>query len=176
MNAAAKFKTAMTAQRAAMDTLSDGLESVRREIAALHEEHEDVSMMPPPIETALKRVDEYVALLQRPLESASAMEFMVAEEYRPPALLYNVDHFAVALGAEQYGKHLKKRLREAYADQPGISDADRQKELARIDADLMAAELVEESLIRNAERAGITLQRRRDANPAAVLAADEALP
>ena len=92
------------------------------------------------------------------------------------ALIYNVEHFAVALGADRYGDHLKKKLKDHYVERPGISDKDREKELARIDADHVAAELVEESLIRNAERADIMLQRRRDANPAAVLAADEVLP
>lgn len=51
----------------------------------------------------------------------------------------------------------------------GISDDDRKARLAAIDAELWAAEIEEERLIVEAEARGEVVQRRGDANPAAVL-------
>lgn len=51
----------------------------------------------------------------------------------------------------------------------GLTDADRRDILRRIDADLWAAELAEEAAIGEAEARGEAVQRRADANPAAVL-------
>jgi hypothetical protein len=58
---------------------------------------------------------------------------------------------------------------------PGaLSDADRERELARLADDRLATERAEEAGITAAEAAGLTVARRRDANPAAVLDVEEA--
>jgi hypothetical protein len=173
VSAVAKLKNVVASQKRAMGALSDGLESIRRDIRELQATRERIETRPPPIETAFKRVDEFITALRRPLDLDLASAFVMVDDYRPPAMIYNVDHFAVALGAETYREHLKAQLRKRYEAEPGIADAERAKELARIDGEILETELAEEALIRNAEAAGISTLRRRDASPAAVLAADE---
>jgi len=72
---------------------------------------------------------------------------------------------------------LTERLIDArIAGAKTASVAKKRADLAALDADLLAAEMAEESLIRSAEASGIEITRRRDADPRAVLAADAALP
>lgn len=52
----------------------------------------------------------------------------------------------------------------------GLSDSERAAKIRKIDADIDAAERAEEFLIRNAEDAGISVYRRRDARPEIYLA------
>jgi hypothetical protein len=59
---------------------------------------------------------------------------------------------------------------------PGMSDAELAARLAELDREIVDAELAEESAIRSLEVAGVTVLRRPDADPRAVLAADGALP
>jgi len=53
--------------------------------------------------------------------------------------------------------------------------ATQETELARIDAELLDAELAEEGVIRDLEASGFDMLRRPDADPRALLAADEVL-
>jgi hypothetical protein len=56
-----------------------------------------------------------------------------------------------------------------------IATSDRCARIEAARAELLQAELMEESAIRELERVGVTVERRADANPQAVLAADACL-
>lgn len=83
----------------------------------------------------------------------------------------------VAANPNAYAAAIKAGLDGIYPpDDQGLTEAERDAERTRLEAELIAAELVEEALVREAERSGIVLERRADAHPAAVLAPDAAMP
>lgn len=71
---------------------------------------------------------------------------------------------------------LTMRLDNVYSKKSGLTDEERAAAIGAADRNLFALEMAEEGLIREAERAGIDVLRRADADPRAVLAADEVLP
>jgi hypothetical protein len=177
MNITTKIRNALSTSRKAAGDLSDGLESVRARIAKLREEHEHIALAPPTLDQALARVDQFVTDIGRPIEDFYIGSFMAAADYRRPDTFRQVDVLALAASAELLGEKLKARLRRQYDKTPdGLTDADRKAKLSALDRELLDLELVEESLIRSAETAGFDVLRRHDADPAAVLADDSALP
>src|SRR5690606_12789306 len=63
---------------------------------------------------------------------------------------------------------------ESLEYEPGLPTAEREAALAEINERLLAAELEEEDIVRQAAAAGLTLHRRPDCSPAAVLRWDPA--
>ncbi len=69
-----------------------------------------------------------------------------------------------------------KSLIMANAPMDGLTDEVRAKRLAKVDLEILAAEIAEESLCRVIEgESGVTSLRREDANLAIVLAPDDEL-
>ncbi|WP_041527331.1 hypothetical protein [Paracoccus aminophilus] len=63
-----------------------------------------------------------------------------------------------------------------WGDDLGLTEDEREQELTILHRELFDLELAEEALIRSAAVAGLVIDRRPDAHPAAVLAPDHALP
>jgi hypothetical protein len=80
-------------------------------------------------------------------------------------------HFAHMLADE-----VKRNVRAIYANSKQRSDAERQQALMAIDRKLLDLELIEEGMIRAADEVGLSVLRRPDANPLAVLAHQSVLP
>jgi hypothetical protein len=64
---------------------------------------------------------------------------------------------------------LEKEIDAIADDTAALSDADRAKLMAEVERDMLAVEREEEFFIRRAREDGVTVTRRRDANPLAVL-------
>ena len=64
---------------------------------------------------------------------------------------------------------LEKEIDAASDDTAALSETDRAKRLVEVERDRLAVERDEELFIRCANDAGVTVHRRRDANPLAVL-------
>jgi hypothetical protein len=67
------------------------------------------------------------------------------------------------------------QLEDLESARPGMTDADRVARLAELDAEILRAELAEESAIRRLEAQGVSIARRSDLSPLVALAADAAL-
>ncbi len=70
---------------------------------------------------------------------------------------------------------MKALLAETYGDDPGLDPGERDAELARLDRQILDAEMAEEALVRDCEAAGMAVLRRADASPEATLASDAVL-
>lgn len=172
-----KIKNAFTASRKAAAALGDNLEDIRQRIADLHEQRAGIEYHAPELAIALKRVDAFADHLRRPLEDFYLGHFAGAGRFVMPDILPQVTgRIALAGCADLIADALKARLRAQYANSDGISEKDREAKLAEIGEDLLALEMLEEASIRHAERAGFDILRRHNANPLAVLAADQVLP
>ncbi|MER8844032.1 MULTISPECIES: hypothetical protein [Mesorhizobium] len=177
MSIAQKIKTALSASRKATNELADGLTSVRDRIAKLGQERQAIEGADCSLDQALERLAGFMNYMRQPLNDYYVGQFL--QPSGRPDVGMNTDQaarLALALGADAWAKAMEGKIRQALADRPGYTDAERAAKLDAIDAELLDLELVEESLIRNAEQAGFEVLRRHDANPAAVLAHDSALP
>lgn len=67
---------------------------------------------------------------------------------------------------------LERLAIEDRGEAPGLTDAERAAKLGEIEQKLLGIEREEESLIEQAGAAGLTVQRRRDADPLVVLGLD----
>ncbi|NKK92381.1 hypothetical protein GFL95_14270 [Rhizobium leguminosarum bv. viciae] len=163
--------------RNASTEVREGLQSIRQHIRRLNDQIDAVKAIPPVLETAIARMESYVdgkadfARSQVP----RVAEFMDVSMYDGPRM-EKVEYFAMAYLAPLIKQCMADQLKAAYATVKGISDDDRERQLEKLGVELLDAELVEESIIRDAERAGFQLSRRAKADPRAVLAADKDLP
>lgn len=89
----------------------------------------------------------------------------------PVDLGRSLDHFAGDFTAWLHRDAIADRLRQMIGtrDAPGaLSDDQRENQLAKLEADLLAVERYEEALICAAEATGLRIARRRNADPRAI--------
>jgi hypothetical protein len=87
------------------------------------------------------------------------------------------DREKIAWGlADAIEAKLGRELEALYQDDPGITDAERERRVAAIDRDIRDLEFAEEALIRGCDEIGVHIARRPDADPAAILDDGEGLP
>lgn len=167
----------MSNARTAGDELRRGIQDLRDHIETLRDRREEILKLPVALPLAEKRIDEWVtSQVSGARSTATRPEHFVSsrEGWTPPRFAL-VDSLVIAL-ANQAAQALKEDLRTLYENMDCIDEADRQVEIAKLDEEMLDAELAEEGIIRTAEAAGFPVRRRADADPRAVLAVDEVLP
>ncbi len=172
------LKGLMAKTRTASDEVRDSLESTRKRIAELRSERGKIEAMRPTKEETVARYLAWARStgVRKPAGVASFArgKFDPNSEWLPTpdpvALLVEYAWSNVAAG-------VRVAVDELYADgRPFISEEDRTLRLDDLDRQILDSELVEEAIIREAERVGFKLDRRADADPRAVLADASALP
>lgn len=167
----------LSSTRSAGEELRKGIQNLRDHIEHLQGLKEEVLKRPVAYSVAEKRLDDWVAgQVMFARETATKPEAFVSSRpgWAPPRFPF-VDSMIVALAA-QIKQSMQEGLRELYEGLDWVDEADRQAEIAKLDQEILDAELAEESIIRTAEAAGFPVRRRAEADPRAVLATDEALP
>jgi len=166
--------------RSASAIIGQSLEQVRAQIEDLKSRRDDIEALP---------VDQATAEFR----ATRAMQYQIQraqQEIDPPALFtvsnerWNAagrstpDFGALVLAylGDQLIESVIQQIALIYEDAPGVTDTERKKMLDENDQQILDAELSEEAIIRHGETQGLILGRRVDADPRAVLAADEALP
>lgn len=148
---------------------------IRDEIAAVNKEIREIKERPIGRDESFARVDAFIAHEQANAGGDMLHAMRLPGEnnflYTPP-----VERLVRTYLFPLLGEKLKAQILEAEKAEPGISEIERAKILDELDARKLQAELVEESIIRAAERAGFTMSRRANADPRATLAFDEDLP
>ncbi|MBZ9695504.1 hypothetical protein [Mesorhizobium sp. CO1-1-9] len=180
MSITAKLTGMVKATRNAAAEVTNGLESVRVQIIALKDKRSHLEVAPVPKAEALQRLDAFAAFVNgRASRMISPRDFTTREGYRMPALsVHSLSSGDLALGfvAALLREQLAAAIDREYAAGDGpTADAHRQM-LAKLDVEILDLEMVEESLVRAAEAAGIEILRRGDADPRAVMAPDNSLP
>ncbi|MBX5153225.1 hypothetical protein HJC04_11355 [Rhizobium sp. NLR8a] len=176
-----KTKAASRKAVAARNELQLSVEELRGEIFRLREARRDVENAPSAREETVARIRAELDRLER-----DALKRLMPGRFRLPLRsghvapnlddLFNITSSATFSAFEGVGAACvlgdraeieAKILAHAMADIPGegISDSERAAQLRKIDAEIDMAERAEEGLIRDAEGAGITVFRRRDARP-----------
>lgn len=159
------------------------IDNLRKRIAALRAEREQVLRTPRSLGDVHGTIERQLSALAEEGREALAWRLRrVAAGTEPVAVLFGAPVrdqrdgpaqaqvgplLAALFGPAALMQALQPHLEALPAE--GITDSDRRDLLARIDADLWAAELAEEAAVCEAEARGEQVQRRADANPAAVL-------
>lgn len=155
------------------------LERVRLGRLAILSELEMVRQAPVTEETIRARVTAMVDGQVRYIEYrySSMFSFSQPKEKRDPE-----DSFNDALKASPLGALAAIGLRDTIIegivtaskamDREPIEEAEREKRVAKLTADLRKLDATEEALVRSLEGAGFTIQRRADVDPEIILAAD----
>jgi hypothetical protein len=169
------IRTATTA----LNSFRQQLDEIRKQIAAQHVEHDRIKHMPADAVTAEKRVDDWVAAEKKHGSSHhSIVHKFTWPLYRfskdgQPSLFPRFEQTAAYYVLDVVAARLKEEISENLAGKEAISDEARDVQLAQIDAEIARLELQEETLIRQAERAGLVAPRRANASAAALLAPDD---
>jgi hypothetical protein len=145
----------------------------RAKIAALQQEHEQVRTAPRPLVEAVARIDRGLDLeaarLRAPLGA------LVSPDAPLPMRMQlddvgDVSPLIASLFRQQVRELLVAAVTRHYKEHPpGLPALERAAKLRELDAEILRLEHEEEATIREAEGAGLELDRRADASPAAVL-------
>lgn len=174
---AARLKTAAKGSQDACRALQE----LRALAARLRDERAEVLARPIPLAEAQSAAASAVmGDGARLLGDLSLAELTRPTDGRTPTLRLTADQraaLAFAAAATEVVKVLTTRLADHYRahNLQGIGADARAAELARIDAEALATELAEESVIRGLEAMGLPVLRRADADPRALLADDREL-
>lgn len=158
--------------------VAENVESLRENILTLRASQRDIEQLPVEEQEALNRVERWIAHHTANVSSRSVLTTSMfgscPKNWRFPEGQL-ADAVAIYL-APQVEAAMKANVRRFYQTTSGVSEGERSDRLDEIDRQILDLELAEESIIREAEKYGMTLQRREDADPRAVLAHDSALP
>ena len=155
---------------------ADPIVSVRAKVARLKAERRNVATAPIPFADALARVRSAIDKAAGTRRAVGLRPFMAPGETPGLDLAGEMERDATAtlcwLWGDRLAELIEQDLRAVYArpEAASMPEGGRVAALARLDRDIAAAEIEEERLIRQAEAAGVTVDRREDADPAAVLA------
>lgn len=166
------------AQTAACDARA-AIGELRALRARLLDELYDIEHRPVPLAEAQEAAEHAVrARAERTLAGLARASLLRPQDGRPQLRLDDNDarDLAFAAVADSVAEKLRRAIEAAYSDGPTpLSAEERERELARLDKELFAAEMAEEGLVRSLEREGIEIARRPDMDPRVLLAADEEL-
>lgn len=170
-------KETLDQAKAAGMQIAQSVDALRVDIDRLKAERSQLLNSPVDKTVAYERVDRWVGAIRSKVggPTVKAEVFTPSNpSWRLPAL-----DFEAALSsflAPLVGEVLRKELDALYEQIAPLGEDDRRERLGRIERRLLDLEMAEESIIRSSETGGFAILRRADADPAAVLAHDKALP
>ena len=174
MNALGPLKKLISGASAASRELTGGIDQLRNRRISLLDERDRIASLPQPKEVVLAALDRDLGdLCSAGIETLSLTSLMRSDqpEVRIPqngtliALL-------VGLNRDAFRSQIAKLIEAQYKGLDVPNAEDRASQLADLDAEIGDLERAEEGLIREAERVGLPVLRRDDADPDALLLAD----
>lgn len=172
---ATKLKTAVTQQRAALGEFAAQIAGVRKDIAAHKVEAEDIEQRFAPKSVVLQALDSWLEQqVQQGKRYAPVGDMLRGRAHAEFSPATGVGLVLAACG-DSVRRLLAQRIDEVFAGTEGLSNAEKEDALSKLDGEIAALEIEEESMIRVGEAQGLLTPRREDASPMIVLAADEEL-
>lgn len=162
---------------ASINALLGQIDERRDQIEALRAERAAIENAPRPLGDVMAAIDDHLDFLATASVDALALHGLrargAAVELKASAGV--TLGLLVAVAREPLRQILADQLRDLEAARPGLAEKDRLARLAEIDAQILRAEMSEESATRQLERLGVMIARRADLSPLVALAADAAL-
>lgn len=162
------------------------VELEREKIAGLQAERREIEAAPVPRAEAAANVCEFIALRSAQFDTSLTLSSLITSGARPERLDMIVQTMAVSIDSIMQGllcrtipEAIETMLMQAvdahFVEHPsGLSKSERPARLAELDAAILKHGQREETLIRQAETAGLEIVRRADADPLVVLGLDAA--
>lgn len=164
---------AVTATRSALAALEE-IEAARGRVAEAKVLLGELAAMPVPQAEAEAALDAALARFSERAAEALTVTSLTRPRLRPdfaPELSHSdVVALLIGLHEKEIRKIVGAKLKDVYTGRVVLPPDERDARAAKIAADLLVLEIAEEAAIRRAEAAGVPVDRRADANPAAVLA------
>lgn len=176
-----KLRRARATTAKAMTTAQADLASVRAAVAAAHNALRDLEDRPVAFEMAAAELDRKLADLAEDGVSSFALQTLMGRDegridWNPREGEYWTMARQVLVGGQALRDRLMDDLRRRYGDDKGLTPEERDAERDRLQAEAFQLECLEEALIRAASEAGVRIERRVNAHPAAILAPLHQLP
>jgi len=178
MNIQSDLKKLLAGSRKAATSVSEGLQELRLRRLRLLDERDEIAARPVPKDEALaaldRDIDDLIAIAKRETNVRS----LTRADNPSWTIPQNGVLLGLLIGANRaaFRDQLAAMLEPAYANgAKPIASEERAATLRRIDDELLDLENAEEAAIRGAEAAGLSILRRADADPRAVLLADKDL-
>ena len=166
----AKAQAKLSAAREARDAVAE----TRDDLLAAKSHRARLASAPVPMVEAVAALDLGLDALVADCASAVPLANLVMPARQSQLVVYDHPKAAIAIaaaaGAAQLRSTIIGRLEEFYRDKAPLTREAREAAVTRADAEILALELAEETLIRRAEADGLRILRRHDADPEAVLA------
>lgn len=180
----------LTKTKASALTLHDLLDQSQEAVSEAKARHEAIAAAPQDLEAALSNFDNWMDQAATDAVDRLGIGYALDPAWRGPKLpiILNDGHRDATLatqillglialtGRETLRSVVKGQIEDRMGGQPGMTASTRAKRLAEAEVDVLAAELMEERIVREMEQAGIAVSRRPDADPRALLASDDSLP
>jgi len=158
--------------RSGAEAIFSGLEDIRKQIIVEKEALASIQSQPADKSTTVMRFDTWMAKVEIENVAGEIVRRLRAGSYREPS---SADYSALALASvsSQIRETVQSEIERHVDAAPGLSDDQRERAVADRRERLLILELAEEAMIREAERAGLDILRRGDADVRAVLADEE---
>jgi len=171
------LKDLISRTEAASKELRAGLAQAREQLEALKAQRAEIEDISPTMEVVRRRVEEFADRVAHSVhaEYPSPERFLAGSHYHRPEYFEPPQVLAFYL-KDILAEAILERCAETAAERLTISESERKSKLAKLDEEILAAELAEEAVIRMAEASGFPVERRIDADPRAILSPDEDLP
>ena len=165
-------------QRAATADVAKGVEQIRIAIVVAQDEAAGIAALPIDRARAIAAVDAGIASLADRFDDRMLVAALTRpHDGRPRLALESMTvPFLAAIAPDMLRAALVERVDAFYEGRDDLPEAERARRIEQLEDRILELELAEESAIRAAERAGMAILRRADADPRAVLAADDCLP
>ncbi|MGO4909526.1 hypothetical protein ACEN2J_14470 [Pseudorhodobacter sp. W20_MBD10_FR17] len=183
------FKS-LTKTKAAAMGLHDLLDQSREATAEAKARLEAIEAAPQDLEAALANFDDWLDRAATSAVDRLGVGYALDPAWRGPEL--PIQHtgagrdatnaveillgLVALIGSETLRKVVKGQLEDRLGGETGMTASTRVKRAAEAQAEILQAELVEEKIVRTMEAAGVTVSRRPDADPRALLASSDSLP
>lgn len=178
MNIQSDLKKLLAGSRKAASSVSEGLQELRLRRLRLLDERDEIAARPVPMDAALAALDRDLDDLLVTAKRETNVRSLTRADSPSWTIPQNGILIALLISANRHSfrDQLAELIAPAYANGAKPIEADeREATLRRIDDELLDLEMAEEGAIRGAEAAGLSVLRRADADPRAVLASDEEL-
>jgi hypothetical protein len=176
MSVIASVRDKVRQAKKALQTAHGSVADVRNAIQRLKAERESIRSAPVPVSEALGTVEATADHLAGSAHHILAGLVADAARGQPSRIDLHILHKNELVGlvatilATDVRRGLAGAVEEHYQTvEPGLAADDRARRLAEIDAELQRLEVEEEGLIVGLAEAGVHIERRPDASPAAIL-------
>ena len=168
-----------------VNALLSEVDAMRDQISALRQDRTQIEAAPRPLSETLDMLDDHLDHLATEAVDALSLHHLrdrrgtfglrLSQSGSPEFAVANLLGLVIATNRAAVRELIVGQLSDLDAARPGMNEGDRAARLAEIDKEILTAEMAEESALRRLEAQGVSIARRADASPLAVLAADRAL-